>query len=446
MANAYFYSNIASPATLSGNINNSIGSCTVSTTAGWPGSTPYVVAIDYGAANEELVKVTNNASGTLTIVRAFGGTSAVAHSSGAAVRHVYNAQDATDFRTHEAATAAVHGIAGSFVGTTDLQTLTNKTLTAPTINAGVLAGGGSLAGTFTGTPTLSGAVVLSGTPSISNGAVLAGTFTGTPTFSGNLTFSGAPTFSGNPIFTGNQQSNQTAAGNVVEAALVSGDTFDRWRVYADGKQEWGPGTAARDTTLQRSAAKILQTTNTFNISPTDTALDGLAVNLPTATAGDLLNLRVNSLVQAAMDSSGQFRIYGGNSPTTYTPTWGNTGGATFSTNTGYYWRLGKIVFVVAHMVASGAGSGSGIVTVTMPTSVERSTRQVLTVHGETVGVSGSASKTIRGGEVVFFSGGSGAASDRIRWDDSDGDGENNCTGQDIIINSIITVQGWYREA
>jgi hypothetical protein len=46
---------------------------------------------------------------------------------------------------------------GDIVGTSDTQTLTNKTLTAPAIS-----GGGSLAGTFSGDPTLSGVVTFSG--------------------------------------------------------------------------------------------------------------------------------------------------------------------------------------------------------------------------------------------------------------------------------------------
>lgn len=239
MVNSYFYSNIAVPTTLSGNINNSVTSATVASTTGWPSSFPYIVALDYGTASEELVRVTANAAGTLTISRAFGGTSAVSHSTGAAVRHVYNAQDATDFRTHEQATAAAHGIAGSFVGTTDTQTLTNKTLTSPTINTASIAG-----------------------------ATLSGTLAGSPTFSGNPAFTGTPTFvasshSGTTTHTGIIQSNQSGSGNVTLATIVTADTFDRWRVYASGLQEWGAGNLARDTNLYRGAADILQTDDNF---------------------------------------------------------------------------------------------------------------------------------------------------------------------------------------
>lgn len=448
MANAYFYSNIAVPTTLSGNINNTIGTCTVADTTGWPTSYPFIISLDFNTANEELVKVTNNAAGTLTITRGFGSTTAVSHSSGAAVRHVLNAVDFTDFRTHEGATSGAHGITGSFVGTSDTQTLTNKTLTAPTVNNGTYASGGSFAGTFTGTPTFSGAVVFSGTPSFTAGASLdGGTYTGTPTFSGNLTFSGSPIFSGTAQFnsaTSIIQFTKVTTAQVALGAQISGDTFDRYRLFPDGAMEWGTGATTRDTFLYRSAAKILGTTSSFRTEPTDTALDGLMVNLPTSTTGDMLNLRVNSAIQAAMDSSGNFRIYQGNSPSTYIPTWGNAGTAAFSSNTGTYWRLGKVVFVTVYAVVSTAGSGTGNLTVTMPTNVSRATRQCLTVHSESNGPGGSH---LAGGEVVFFVGGSGAVADRIRWDDNSAtNNEASVQGQDLLVGGIITIQGWYREA
>ncbi|GGZ80229.1 hypothetical protein ACFOOM_07545 [Streptomyces echinoruber] len=133
----------------------------------------------------------------------------------------------------------------------------------------------------------------------------------------------------------------------------------------------------------------------------------------------------------------------------YTPTVTNGGTVTFSIQTGFYSITDSYVDVIVYLAVSGAGSGSGIVQVDMPTPVDRTIRQALTVHGETVGVNGSGSTQngqIRGGECVFFTSGSGARSDRIRIDDSDGDGSNNLLGVDLKAGGLITIQGRYRKA
>lgn len=307
MANARYYSSIALPTTLQVGINASATSIQVASSAGFPGSFPFTLAIDYGSASEELVEVASGGPSIYTVSRAWDGTSATSHNPGAVIRHVTSAVDFTESRTHEASTTNIHGVTGvgnDLVGTTSTQTLTNKTLTAPTINGGALTGtitgtptfsgavtlggGGTFTGTFGGSPTFSGTVTHSGATNLNAGGALAGTFTGTPTFSGNLTFSGAPTFSGASVNITNTlnangliQSTKGSGTAQAYASIVTADTFDRYRIDASGKTEWGPGNATRDTNLFRTAADTLRTDDSFQVGT------NLAVTGTTALTGNV---------------------------------------------------------------------------------------------------------------------------------------------------------------
>jgi hypothetical protein len=57
----------------------------------------FLVALDVDTQNEEIVAVTGISGDTLTIVRAQAGSSAVSHTAGASVKHVFTGDDATFF-------------------------------------------------------------------------------------------------------------------------------------------------------------------------------------------------------------------------------------------------------------------------------------------------------------------------------------------------------------
>jgi hypothetical protein len=139
------YSSVSQETTLTSALNSSATTMVVaSSTAVLGGITlantspleTFIVVLDPDTALEEIVEVTypsSTGSNTLTIVRGRDGTSGIAHSAGAKVRHMAIGRDFREANTHIEASAAVHGLSGTVVGTTDTQTLTNKTLTSPTI-------------------------------------------------------------------------------------------------------------------------------------------------------------------------------------------------------------------------------------------------------------------------------------------------------------------------
>jgi len=169
------YSSTSNATTLASSINTTVTSLTVATgtgTALMGGVTLaggnvdiFTVALDPDTINEEIVYVTQVSGDTLTISRGQAGTgtpavSGIAHTSGASIKHVLTSDDLIFFRNN-ASPVASFAFSGSTSGTTTVQataiagtntltlpatsndtlvgkattdTLTNKTLTSPTIS------------------------------------------------------------------------------------------------------------------------------------------------------------------------------------------------------------------------------------------------------------------------------------------------------------------------
>lgn len=172
------YSSISVETTLASGISNSATTMTVATGAGAAllgGVTlsagnidTFSVALDPDTQNEEIVFITANTSDTFTIVRGQSGTSAISHTGGAAVKHVFVSEALNAFEAGlnetiplNAQTGTTYTLAAGDAG--ELVTLTNAaaiTLTVPLNSSVAFAIGTQITITQAGagTVTVAGAV------------------------------------------------------------------------------------------------------------------------------------------------------------------------------------------------------------------------------------------------------------------------------------------------
>lgn len=319
-----FYSSTAAEATLSGTINSGSTTIVLDSVVGLPGSFPYTLALDYESASEELVDVTAASGTSLTVARAVDGTNATSHSAGARVRHVSSARDYRDSRNHENSNAQ-HGATGSVVGTTNTQTLTNKTMSSPVI-VGSVSGNYTIAGqtTYTDTRAIRINNAPSATPTSTDHSFQIGDTAAT-----NIRMDGANVqavsngvasplrlqpSSGDISVFGTAAADSTAASvgvlGTVEANLfrvgragsastamavkTDADGSDRLTVRADGMLSWGSGSAGADTNLFRNGANQLRTNDSFQA-------DGNLVTLGSIVAR---NLKCGTAVTPAAGTTG----------------------------------------------------------------------------------------------------------------------------------------------
>lgn len=193
-----------------------------------------------------------------------------------------------------------------------------------------------------------------------------------------------------------------APGTDFISSRVSGDIQSRLLIEADGTMAWGSGSTALDVALARSDVGVLTVTG------------DLAVTTTTWTS--------------------------------YVPTVSNAGTATWAQRLGWYKKLGKIVFLEVYLAASAAGSGTTGLTVSLPSTPYRdgggagTTQQTIPARAQAV-AAGTNSSVSGASCGVILQTGSGAVLDQLR-----GPTDIVMRGEQIGATTVITIQGWYREA
>lgn len=359
------YSSSAAATTLAAACNDVTTSIQVTATTGFP-SAPFTLVIDSGTVDQEIVLVTSVGGTTLTVTRGYDSTSAMAHDLGATVQHCHAAIDFREAANHVGGTTDVHGVTGDVVGTSDTQTLSNKTIalannmvtgTAAQLNAAITD---TDVATTDGAQTLTNKTLSLGSNTVSmtkaqlNSAVSdadVATLTGTETLTNktvNLT--------SNTLVTTKAQLD-SAVSDADLASLAGAETLTN-KTLALGSNTVSGTKAQFDTALTDGDFATLAGTETL----TNKTLTSPTVNTPSISSPTLSgNLNLSTVTRT--DDTGWKAVTYQNSITDYDAAGGNDM---------KYRRVGNTVHLVGQMKpgtsgnASSIGGTAGVVAFTLP--------------------------------------------------------------------------------
>ena len=239
-----------------------------------------------------------------------------------------------------------------------------------------------------------------------------------------------------------------APGGIGVGAAFPGVHVGQYRDTGAGLQRYD-GTGWHDVSFDGGLSLnggLVLTNSNVNTNP-------IISDAPAGQSARLQVMRVGGVDRFSMTAAGNLTLAGGltlgdTAWQTYTPAVSGGGSVTWTSRTGQYYRLGKIVYVNIMLQVNAAGSGSTNFQISMPSAVDRTMQQTIFIHGE--GIKALSQSTV--GCLIFFTSGSGAVADRVRLQSGvtgTGSLDNrvlNTVGSDLLPAGYITVQGWYREA